>query len=67
MDNSNINTNINGGMGATSYCPYCQPKCPCCGRPLNGGWYPPHNPYPIYYTSPITCQAQSPNIGQATC
>ena len=64
------NTNINGGIGGTSwtgYCPYCQPKCPCCGRPYYGGYYPPYNPYQIYYQSPSTCQAQSPNIGQATC
>jgi len=19
-------------------CPYCQPRCPCCGRPYGPGW-----------------------------
>ncbi len=30
-------------------CPYCNPRCPCCGRHLNGPWW----------ESPITCQDQS--------
>lgn len=57
------NTNINGGIGGTAwngYCPYCQPKCPCCGRPYFS------YPSPIYWQAPvITCQ--TPNMGQATC
>ncbi len=32
-------------------CPYCQPKCPCCGRPL-GNWNYPQYPY---WHSQITC------------
>lgn len=50
-------TNTNDFTGGTveSYCPYCQPRCPYCGRP-----YYPYNPwypqpwYPVYpiYTQP---------------
>jgi hypothetical protein len=27
-------------------CPYCQPKCPCCGRPLGNWNYPQDSYYP---------------------
>lgn len=55
------NGNIPQGFyGGSSYCPYCQPRCPCCGRPYYGGWNYPVYPYqPIPY-NPITC-----NTGEA--
>ena len=35
-------------------CPYCQPKCPCCGRPL-GNWNYPQYPYYPYGHNQIMC------------
>ena len=35
-------------------CPYCQPKCPCCGRPLGNWNYPQYPYYPFGYNQ-ITC------------
>jgi hypothetical protein len=29
-------------------CPYCEPKCPCCGKPLMGHPYPYYVPYYVY-------------------
>ncbi len=35
-------------------CPYCQPRCPCCGRPL-GNYNYPHYPFYPYGYNHITC------------
>ena len=35
-------------------CRYCQPKCPCCGRPL-GNWNYPQYPYYPYGHNQIMC------------
>ena len=29
-------------------CPCCQPRCPVCGRPLNGQWSYPYYPWITY-------------------
>lgn len=49
LNNLGIMTNIGG------FCPFCQPRCPCCGRPYYGYW--PQAPTPYFYTT---------NLGQAT-
>jgi len=46
------------------YCPYCEPRCPICGRPLRTQpYYPYPNPYPIYpwyYESPVWTGTDTP-------
>lgn len=58
----NINSGASYGYGY--YCPYCQPKCPCCGRPYSGWGYQPY--YPIWYGGGISgaIPIANPNIGQ---
>jgi len=60
-------------MGAMDGCPYCDPKCPYCGKPFDFGyryrpyrqWYP--DSYPGYPWTTITWQetATGLNSGQA--
>jgi len=47
-----VNGNLgadSGGIGGTNYCPHCQPRCPCCGRPYNNFNYPYYPAYLLWY------------------
>lgn len=58
---SSAGTTTGGYYEYHTHCPYCTPRCPCCGRPhydpyeVAPHWPPWCPPYPPY-TWTVTCQ-----------
>lgn len=49
------NMGLGGVLAFNGHCPYCQPRCPCCGRPYGNYNYPYYPQYPCWQQFQTTC------------